>query len=162
MWLVRDLVAPKPQMAINSIAWTMLLCIVSVMKRGLLTAGTTGSHGYKLVVTWLLVCAFALQGVLTHHHIHDITDSSSVAIGESQAVHDHGHEPTDRPGHPNDANCPGCVVAAATFFVMAVALVAVTPAETGSAGILHLVLERTPERLDLNRSSRGPPAILNS
>lgn len=162
MWLVRDLAASKPQMAINSIAWTMLLCIVSVMKRGLLTASTAGRHGYRLVVTWLLVCAFALQGVLAHHHIHDITDSSSVAIGESQEVHDHGHAPADRPGHPNDANCPGCVVAAATFFVMAVAFVAVTPAETGSAGILHLVLERTPERLDLNRSSRGPPAILNS
>ena len=162
MSLARDRAALKQQMAINSIAWTMLLCIVLVMKRGLLTSGTTRSHGYKLVVTWLLVCAFALQGVLAHHHIHDITAASSVAIGESQVVHDHGHEPTDRPGHPNDANCPGCVVAAATFFVMAVALVAVTPAETGSAGILHLVLERTPERLDLNRSSRGPPAFLNS
>lgn len=149
-------------MAINSIAWTMVLCIVLVMKRGLLTSAITGSCGYKLVVTWLLVCAFALQGVLAHHHIHDITASSSVAIGEQQVAHGDGHAPADRPGHPNDANCPGCVVAATTFFVMAVALVAVTPEETASSGILHLVLERTPERLDLTRSSRGPPAILNS
>jgi hypothetical protein len=162
MWLVRDLAAPKPQMAINSIAWTMLLCIVSVMKRGLLTAGTAGSHGYKLVVTWLLVCAFALQGVLAHHHFHDTTAASSVAIGEQHAALGDGHAPADRPGHPNDANCPGCVVAATTFFVMAVALVAVAPEETGSAGVLHLVLDRTPESLDLTRSSRGPPAILNS
>jgi hypothetical protein len=149
-------------MAINSIAWTTVLCIVLAMERGLLTSAMTGSRGYKLVVTWLLVCAFALQGVLAHHHTHDITSSLSASIGDSHVTHGDGHAPADRPGHPNDANCPGCVVAATTFFVMAVALVAVTPAETESAGILHLVLERTPERLDLTRSSRGPPAILKS
>lgn len=139
-----------------------MLCILWAMKRGLLTSATTGNRGYKLVVTWLLVCAFALQGVLAHHHVHDITAASSVAIGEQQVAHGDGHAPADRPGHPNDANCPGCVAAATTFFVMAVVLVAVAPAEAGSAGILHLVLDRTPERLDLTRSSRGPPAILNS
>jgi len=159
---MRVLVVLNLQMAINSIAWTKALCIVLIMKRGLLTSGTTGNRGYKLVVTWLLVCAFALQGVLAHHHIHDITPASIVVTGEQQVAHGDGHAPADRPGHPNDANCPGCVVAATTLFVMAVALVAVAPEEAESAGILHLVLDRTPERLDLTRSSRGPPAILNS
>lgn len=132
------------------------------MERGLQASTALGSRGYKLVVTWLLVCAFALQGVLAHHHTHDITSSLSVSIGDSQVAHGDGHAPADRPGHPNDANCPGCVAAATTLFVISLAMVAIAPAETETTGILHLVLERTPERLDLTRSSRGPPELLNS
>ena len=150
------------QMAINSIAWKMTLCILRGMERGLQASTALGSRGYKLVVTWLFVCAFALQGVLAHHHTHDITSSLNASLGDSQAVHGDGHAPDDRPGHPNDTNCPGCVAAATTLFVMSLALIAIAPAETETTGILHLVLERTPERLDLSRSSRGPPALLIS
>lgn len=133
------------------------------MLRGLTETGECGIHAFRRVISWLWVCAFALQGVLAHHHLHDAHGIADATTGVSVGLDsDDQKDPTDRSGHRNDANCPGCVVSATSLFVLSEAPQQVARSAPISGRVHHLVLERKPEHRSFTRSSRGPPALLSA